>query len=390
MAYQTVLQTPETPIREVWRWTTDLQRSYNGTEDLTPLNRYPKRKFGGSFEFSTVEDLRRYAALMHDRFGRLFKFPLFQYQCKLKAKRSAGANNVSVNALRGDFRVGRLALLIEGDKFEELIVQAVTSTTVTFTTVLTNSYSPKALLVPLVEAYTMAGAALTRRNPDDSASAAFEFDEQLPWAPFKSPLNTTVLTEFDGFPVLDLRAIGTEFEQKIDTGIRVVEYVGLPDVFTPWEQSQWLFSLRYQCHRVFDLDSWFWWVAFADHIQGASTTFLLPTFRSDLAVLLPATGGEDQVTLDGVEYGQHYFELDTYSRIVIESSAGRHFAKVTGVVVVGGNDTLTFDPPLPALPEWDEDQTVGFLLKVRNADDQVICDHYGLHTDISMAVRTVS
>lgn len=390
MAYQTIIQTPEEPIIEQWEWTTDVMRSYDGTEDFVPLNRYPKRTFSGVMEFDSKESIRRHAALMQGRFGRTFKLPLFQYKTKLKAAVSAGVDTIAVNALRSDFRVARLALIIEGDTFEEVTVESFDADSVTFTTNLVNSYSARATVCPVVEAFSASGATISRRNPDDSASVSFTLMEKAPWEPFVSSLNEAELTTFDGFTVFETRAIGREFEQKIDTGLNVIEYIGLPDVFSPWEQSQWVFPLSFLCNRVWDLDAWYQWIAFADHIQGAATTFLLPTFRSDLEVVTPVAGSGTQVTVEGDEYSQHYWGLDTFARIVIDSDAGRHYAKVTGIVAVGGNDRLTFTPAVPAGAGWTDNQRVEFLLKVRSADDKLTCTHYGLQTNVSMSVRTVS
>lgn len=389
MTYSLALHTPESPVKEEWEWATDLMTSYDGTEDRTPLRRYPRRAISGNYSFARSDDLRRHLALAFRRFGGRFKVPLYQYGVILKAPAEALDTSVAVNALRSDFREGRRALIVEGDTFEELVVDTVAADAVTFTTGLVHDYTRRALLVPVTEAYTATGATVSRTPGDEGGSATFRYMEEAPWAPFVSPLNDTSLTMFDGKAVLDYRAMGTSFEQTEDTGIRITDYLNLPDFFSPWTQAQWAFPVVFRANRVLDLDAWLWWYAFADHVQGSAIPFLFPTGRADLPVINPAVGGGNGVTVKGDEYSQHYYGLDTFKRIVVTSDAGTHYAMVTGISSVSGNDRLTFSPALPAGAGWTSNQTVSYLLKVRIADDKITCDHYGLHTEVSLSLRTV-
>lgn len=389
MVYQLAIQTPESPITEEWVWNTDLHQSYDGSEDRIPLRRYPRRAFSGQYEFATEADIRRHMAMMQQRFDQLFRFPLFQYAVKLKAPALSGALSVAVNATRSDLRAGRLALIIDADSSEELTIDEVAADSVTFTTALVNSYSPRALVCPVVICYTQRGQGFTRRNPDDAASAAFRYDEKEIWSPFLSPLNDASLTMFDGFPVLEQNATGSAFDLALDSGIIITDYNAFADVLSPWTQNQWAFPLRWQVNRTLDNASWLWWQKFADYVQGSSTPFLLPSFRDDLPVVVPAAGSGNQVRVEGDLYSQHYWNLDTFKRIVIDSDAGRHYATVTAVVPISGDDRLTFTPALPAGATWDDNQKVGFMLPVRIADDKITCTHYGMQTEVAMSLRTV-
>lgn len=500
MTYGIAIQTPETPISEEWAWLTDLSTSYNGTEDRIPLLRYPRRTFSGNYRFDTKDSLRRHLAMMTKRFRTEFQFPLFQYQVKLKAKVAVGAMGVVVNTRRGDFRVGATALIIEGDTFEQVVVSAITNTSLEFQAPLNNAYSPRAVVCPVVTVFTNTNASVTRANPDHSATSSFTFVERMPTLPFVSPLNSASVAMFDGLPVLAYRAMGTGFEANVATGLTAVEYTGLIDIVSPWNFEQWAQNVSFKVGNIglnysIDLSAHFpiltpgdegyppagtfypkaltigpfsvnvevvagtasgdgyvqpedwlylngvqtsaevdvnypagtvlytlpagnvltvqvknrddgfcglygnmtvrgtpgleWWQAFGDAVQGSANPFLFPTNRSDLEVVTPATAGTNQVTVEGDEYNQHYWGHGAFSRIFIDSDVGRHFAKVTGIVSVGGNDRLTFDPPLPGGADWTKNQRVGFLLKVRNDNDKITLNHYGLWTEVGMAIRTV-
>ena len=387
--YDLVTQTPDAPIKEEWQWLTDIQVSYDGTEDRIPLNSYAKRTFSGNFSFDTVEQIRRFLATMQVSYGRTFRVPLYQYQVKAKTAIAVGDEFIMCNTARGDFRENREVMVREGDTWEILVVSDVQSDRLVFQTTTTKAYSARAIVTPLTKGFTPTGAQVSRVNPNHSGTAGFTFREELPWAPFVPPENVESLTTFDSMFVLDKRAIGTAFDSQFDSGIQITDdYIGRPDLLNPWTQGQWAFALRWQCNRLFDIDDWNWWVRFADAVQGANLPFLVPSFRNDLPITTPAGGGTSVITFTGHEFRDHYYGLDTFSRLVIESPVGRQFVKVTGLTNVGGNDRVTFTPALPA-GTWSVDQTVGFLLKVRCADDKVTCDHYGLHTDVTMSVRTV-
>lgn len=389
LGYDLVTQTPDAPIKEEWKWLTDTQISYNGSEDRIPLIRYAKRTFSGNFSFDEVEQVRRFIATIQKSYGRTFRAPLYQYQVKSKAAIVVGQDFILCNTARGDFREEREVLVREDDSWEILVVKDVQADRLLFQTTTTKAYSAKALVTPLTKAFTATGALASRVNPDHSGTASFTFREELPWVPFVAPENAEALTTFDSLLVLDRRSVGTQFDMQFDSGLIITdEYIGRADLFNPWTQGQWAFLLRWQCNRMLDIEDWNWWVRFANAIQGASTNFLLPSFREDLPIFTKAIGGQNAITFTGHEFRDHYYGLDTFSRLVIESGAGRQFVKVTGISTVAGNDRVTFTPALPA-GDWSDEQRVGFLLKVRSADDKVTVDHYGMHSDVSMSVRTV-
>ncbi len=389
MTYGTAIQIPESPIGEEWAWLTDLSTSYNGTEDRIPLLRYPRRTFTGNYRFTDKDDLRRHLAMMTKRFRTEFLFPLFQYQTKFKARTIVGATVVTVNAKRGNFRVGGQALVMEGAKFEQVEVLDVTDVSIEFTTGLLNSYTTRAFVCPLATVYANNGASITRQNPDHSATSSFTFNERLPTIPFVSPLNDAVVSTFDAMPVVPYVPIGTGFDGSVSTGVQIADYTAIDDFISPWTLEQWAHNLTFKASNYAGSNDFAWWQLFADTIQGSANPFLLPTNRSDLEVVTPANGGGGAVTVKGDLYTQHYWGHDAFARIFIDSDAGRHYAKVTAISSIGGNDRLTFTPALPAGAGWASNQKVGFLLKLRNDNDKISCKHYGLWTEITMAARTV-
>lgn len=389
MAFDVVLQVPEAPLKEEWAWLTDVATSYDGTEDAIPLLRYPRRMFTGQFLFTETADLRRHLAMATKRYRTEFGFPLFQYQTKLKAAASAGSNTVSVNARRGDFKTGVGAIIVEGATYEEVEVAVVTETSLQFVDNLANAYTKRAIVCPLATVYTPTGAGISRTTRDNGGTASFVYVERLPTLPFVNELNEATIATFESLPLLPYVPIGTNFNSSVATGLESVDYVGTSDFVSPWTYEQWAYSLTFNANRIGNVDDWEWWQKFADQIQGSQNPFLFPTNRDDLDVVVSATAGGTTIRVRGTEYSDHYWGHGGFSRIFIDTAAGRHYARVTGVAVIGGNDRLTFTPALPGGAGWASGQTVGFLLKVRNAVDKIDLTHYGLTTEIGLTVRTV-
>ena len=389
MTYTIALQVPELPITEEWTWTTDVQVSYDGNEDRIPLNRYPRRKFSGEYVFTDMTSVRRHMAFMFKGYRNQLQLPLYQHHVKLKAGVSAGATSVSVNSLRSDFRVGQSAFIIEGGEYEVVEVDAIAADSVTFTTPLANDYSKRATVCPLTIAFSEGAGSAARFNPDTTAKASFAFEEYSRWPGIVQSFNTETLVTYDGFAVLEANAVGSQFETASSAGMTVNDYIGQVDLSNSWVQSKLDFALRWQVNKLNDLSFWNWWFVFLDHIQGSYKEFLIPSHRDDLTPSSLPNGGEAQIEVLTNEYSDHYWPLDTFKRIVVESSAGRHYATVTGVTVFTGVDRLIFTPALPAGPGWDIDTRVEYLTKVRVADDKVRFVHHALHTEVSLVLRTV-
>lgn len=388
--HELITQTPDLPIAEEWQWLTDITISYDGTEDRLPLKAYPTRTFSGKFSFDRVEDVRRHIALMLKNFDKEFRFPLYQYSSKVKTRIAKGAFDIPCNALRGDFRADKEALLIDGDTWEIIVPSAVFANKLVSQSPVMNNYSPRAVIMPLVKVFANSNATISRTSPDNGASSSFTFSERVPTLPVLSPLNAAAIDAFDGLPILSRVPIGVGFDGAIVSGLQAIDYTGVDDLVSPWNFEQWGYALTFKADRMSDLGDWEWWQAFALAIQGSANTFLFPTNREDFDVAVPAIGGGALVTVKGTDYSQHYWEHGAFKRIFIDSDAGRHYATVTGITAInGGNERLTFNPPLPAGAGWVSNQRVGFLLKVRNDGDKITFNHYGLHTEVGIALRTV-
>lgn len=386
--YNYISQEAESVVTELWKWGTDIIMSDDGTEQRISYMQTPFRSWAGNFTFTDETSLRRHMALMYRKYGSTFYYPLFHQLVVLKAKAPSGTDTITCNTLRTDFRIGATVLIYEGATRELVVIESITDATVTMTTNFVNSYSQRAKVCPVAEVYTGNNAAMVRRPVNDVATASFTFLEYRPRDPFLNDNNDVELQLFLTYPVLNKRAIGSAFENTIDSGAEIVDFGGVVELRSRWLAPQKQFTHKYQCNRVIDYTSWNYWQSFAEYCKGSQNPFFVPTWREDCEIFTPAAALGNQIHLVGHEYFDHYYPTLTYRNIVIWNDAGQqHFATVTIVASISGNDRLTFTPALPA-GDWSN-QKFSFLLKCRISDDTVSIEHDAMQSFVTLNLRTV-
>lgn len=386
--YSLLLQQPDSPITEKWLYRADEIIADDGTEQRLQLAPIPKRSWAGRFSFSDEASIRRHIATMFGAFKGYFDWPHWTAVVKLKAKVTAGAGSLYCNTRRSDFKPGARALIVEGGTFEIVTIDNVFTDHLTLVGTTSNAYSARGFICPILIVYSNENAAFSRSAPNKVASASFGFIEYAPILPFIAEDDKVELEMFGGYPVLNRHPIGSDFAQSLISGIDPTDYGAQASLRARLNNSQLTFPVTFHSDRIVDPDDWFFWKTFADYCRGGTNPFYMPSWRNDLAVHTEAVAAGTTVVLEGREWGDHYWPAASFRKIVFRTEAGlEHFATVTARAVVGGNDSLTFDPPLPA-GDW-AGHIVGTLLKCRISDDTVTSEHLGTSTNVSLNLRTV-
>ena len=128
------------------------------------------------------------------------------------------------------------------------------------------------------------------------------------------------------------------------------------------------------------------WRALADYAKGSANPFFVPTFRQDFPLNAVPAPGANTVTFKGSEYAEDFAEFEPFRQLAFFLEDGSvHYAAVTNCAVIGGNSTAIF---APAIPNGSLVRKVSLLLKVRIADDRIVCEHRSLETILSINLRT--
>lgn len=385
-AYTYLVQQPESPINETWFWASDVIVADDGGEQRISLSPVPARSWGGVFAFDEESDVRRHIATMFAQYKGAFYWPAWHWHVKLKAKAAAGAETIYCNTARTDFRSGAQAFIREGNTFELVTIDAINADNVTLVDPTVNAYSARAIICPVYLVYANEGAGFLRRPVNSAASASFTFQEFGSVYPFV--LDPVELDTFDDLPILARRGIGFEFNHTLLTGLEETRYLtGQPDLRSRWANAQFTSSFTFLVQRTFDPGDWAWWRSFADYCRGSVNPFLMPTWRADLVPFADAAAAATTVDLVDTEYGDHYWPVESFRRIMFQTPEGAtHYANVTARAVVSGKDRLTFSPALPA-GDWTG-QIISLLLQYRISDDTVAIEHQGGQSLVTLNLRT--
>lgn len=384
-----ISQIPETGIKETWTWATNTIVSDDGTEQRISLRRAPKRIVNETLVFTEAEDIRNHMNLMFGFFKSPIIAPFVQYGTRLKAKASQGDTALVFNSLRSDLRDFGLAYLYDNDGYQVIQLGVVSDGGANIAYPLERDFGTNATICPAFIVMPGLNSTITRRNPDNVGTVNLSLSETGFNLPFLRPSNGAVLTQFNGLPVLERNANGTDFDQSYDTGSELRDYGGVIEVRDPWKHTQIAASRNFICQRVLDPADWDYWRVFADYAKGSLNPFYLPTYREDFGMIEKAEPSSSDVTIKGSDYGLVYYDHEPFKQIAIISDAGIHYASVTAVEAIGGDNKLYFDPPLPDDPAWFDNQRVSLLMKVRISDDKIVCDHYNTYTQLAINLRTV-
>lgn len=381
--------TPETPIFETWAWLSDSIPSDDGGEQRISLRKEPRRSFANKFVFPTADDVREAQRQLFKAFREEVAISLHQYGTRLKAPAALAASYLTFMPERTDLRDDGWVLIVEDDKYEIKLVDTIDGTGCSITTPLDNAYTKRAKVIPVAVGLMEDKAALVRYNPNDVASLTIKSRENLPVVPFLRPGMDVELTEFGGLPVLERRAIGTEFDDIFDLGRQEFDYGGRIGFYIPWTNAKLSGEREYLTQRVFNQDDFDYMKTFFDYCKGTVNPFYLPTYRADFEVIEPPVASGSTFKVSGHAYSEDYSSNPAFKQIAIFSEAGVHYASISGVVEDGADDVLTFTPVLPADTAWEDDQAICLLLRARLGSDEVSLEHQALHTIFRTSVRTV-
>jgi hypothetical protein len=380
---------PETPINESWLWLSDRMVSEDGSEQRISLRNEPRRAFSNSYMLTGGNEIRLAKQQLYAAFREEVAVPLYVYQTRLKAVVAAGASYLTFNPVKTDLRDGGWVLVVEDDTYELKVITTLDGTGCNLSTPLAHAYTKRAKVMPVAVSVIDDKTALVQFPGNEAAKLTLKSDERTPVVPFLRPGTANDLTLFNGLPVLERRAIGTEFNDVFENGRTTIDWGGKAEDRISWNFTQFGGNRDYLCNRILEPDEWDYFKTFFDYCKGTVNPFYVPTWREDFDIVVPALISSNTFTVSGHTYGTDYFGNPALKQIAIFADAGVHYASIDDCDADGANDLLTFNPPLPGDAAWESNQAICLLLRCRLGTDQVDLEHQALHTVISTAIRTI-
>lgn len=374
---------PDGGIRETWDWLTVISTTYSGREQRMARRDTPRYSYQFTKTITDDDDRREAYNLIRDSLGSTIMLPMFHQMAALTAPSAMGTSEVYFDVSETDVRVGEYAALF--NPFTETFLQVLVSSVDTFGVVLNDTLDQAVgegwFIMPTIEASLPDGL-----GPSMTAilgSMSVNLSSMSKRGLTDSPGSPSLVSTFDGYPVLQYRPIAPrELGEEFDRNLEVIDNAtGLPAIETDWDNSFFSGSREW---LIEDPETFLWWRQFVELVRGRCRSFLLPTFRDDLPMIDTPVSPNQLITSNG-RYVD-YWTFETYKRIMIEASDGNHYRKVSAVTALGTNEILlTLDQDLPA----GEIQKVGYLNLVRFNTDRFVWNHQRNYSVVSCGIRSI-
>lgn len=162
-------------VSEAYHWLTEIQESFDKTEDRTVLREYPRRALAFNALLSG-ESLTYAQSHLWGWQNRYFGVPYWPRVAKLSAAAQIGDEVLAIAHDRGGFVVGGNAILLKGEReFETVAIDAIDAGQLTLARGLDSAWGAGTLLYPIFRASAgtkVSWAAIT----DGVAEVAFNFE----------------------------------------------------------------------------------------------------------------------------------------------------------------------------------------------------------------------
>lgn len=391
---------PEVPVRERWKWLTDVHVSVDGSEQRVGLLSVPRRTQMTRLIFDDEEQLREQYKTLLAAVGRLF-IPYFQYTSLITADAAAGTSVLAFDTSMVDLRDDDYVLLMTNNSSRLVQLDSIGTTTVTTRAPLSNDVAKDTKVIAIFASILPNELTLQRPHVNNFGEMAMTSMATYPRATHTRPGSTATLSTLDGIAILERRPLAEDgVDYSFDTGQEILDAkTGLFDVTTDWEFTRVESGLEFKSRRVggYKRCNWLtgaqemdYWRKFADEMKGSLNIFLLSTYRPDQTLFTSPGVAASSFIFNGSSYVDAFWPAIPYHYLAIATSAGTHYTKVTGASKnAEGNSAVSIDPPMPSGAGWTDVKMISYLLKQRIVDDTIDLEHYALDTIFKFRVRTI-
>jgi hypothetical protein len=363
---------PETPIREVLEFATDVIRGVQGTEQRVSVRRHPRQLINMRLLVEDDRQRRRLQALLSTWHPRVFGLPVWFEARPLSAAAANGDTVINVDTSYADFRAGSLAIVWKNSsEFDALEIQSITPTTLTLSSPVSYDYD-WALVMPLRVAVTgsQIGRAAWPVNLTEIDLSFTTLDNQVDLADVSAFSTHNSKVMLDGPNLMNGR-LDDSLTRQIE---RLDNTAGALEQFSDWDSS----LPRTAKGFLADSPQQVWQVRQLVHaLRGSQVSFYLPTFYHDLVITGQLTNGSVLAEIENVGYTGYINGQEPNKSLWIELNDGTVITRqvVGSEVLDAETERLTVDVAWSADVDAADIRRVSFLRLVRIADDKVTFDH---------------
>jgi hypothetical protein len=360
---------PESPVREALEWLTDMFAARGGSEKRSSPRESPRQIISHRYRLDGQE--RRQARMyLMDWQSQLFGLPTWRDQVILTADVAAAAFTINVTTtLYSDFRVGGQAVVLtDRDTFDALVIQSKTSTSITFSTALQNSYDAGTLVMPIRQAQIadLVNADQFPKNLEDFEAVWEVQDNDVDIA------DTSAFSSYDGKVLLDdcnpvVRSVAESFRTKVSV---IDGKAGLREYNGRWPNMKRGHSQGFIARTrqgVWEMRQLFY------ALRGRQISFYTLTWTPDLVVTGTLTAAQSLMDIENIGYSRFAQERNPMKHIHLLFTDGTSVLReiTNSVVVDSDTERLTVDTAWATTKLASEVSRVSFIELVRFATDRV-------------------
>jgi hypothetical protein len=359
---------PDDGVVEQLQWVSDVIEAYDGTEQRMSLRGAPRQRI--EFDVFTEEGSQdtRLRSLIFDWMSRVYGLPVWWEMRRLNSEHLAGSGTLDVSTLYGDFRLGGLVMIYQDeDTYEVIGIDAMDSTSITLQSQLVNSYTHKAVAMPVRTAY-MAAQASRSRTPTNvtRTSVAFTTIENVNIA------DTTGQTTYLGKVFLDdANYMEDSLPESWEKRVTIIDAItGLQYQISGTDRARMGMGKRWITRNSLQE---VWRVRRLLHyLDGNRRSFYLPSGRNDLVLVQTIAADTPTIRVEHCNFTSLYKNRQPFSNLRVVLKDGQTFTRaITDSNVDGAFEVLSLSSPLLGTPIPVEDvERIEFVSLVRIRDDR--------------------
>jgi hypothetical protein len=354
---------------ETLEWSTNILKSYNGTEQRIKLRQAPRQYIKGTV-FATPSEFMKIDNLLYNWRDRLWAVPIFSEQEYSTAEITAGSFSVSVNTTNSDYYIGGIVVLYKSPT--EFFISEVVAV---FTTSLTLLQAPS-ITFPIGTIVCPAKVGIFSRDPirnttgwNSTVDVNFEITEYLTKTGISLP------TQYEDLDVLldsDFEVFKQANTQKMQyfKKINIIDYdTGIINYNSPYTYLEnirtWRFVLE-GLTEIYNFKNWLY------KLSGRVYPFWLPSHEPNFIIL--STGVLSSI-IEVVNNGYVTFASIRTTAIFILKNGTSLIREILSSSIIDENTVqINLDSALGITKE--EIEIGSYLTKSRLDTDKIVFNWY--------------
>ena len=376
---------PEAPLKEHLIFDTKIIDHVDASEQRIMNRKYPRSEFEMRFK---GDDRKRLELLLFDRQSKVIAVPAWHEPAFLgSAGATVGTDTITVNTTDyANFFVGGYAVILQDEHvFDALKIDAITATTIQFSSNLANSYSQNTQVLPLMTAYTMPTTPMVKAVYNDQ-----DFNVRLKVHASENDIaSADAFSTYNGKTFLDdPNLVERDLKETLETKVYVLDNgTGDLEQFAVWDHAMRHSRKGFKTNNRQEL----WELRQLFHyLKGRQVSLYIPTFSKDLVPNQTLLNANSTFTMDHIGYTvnahqrwpKQVFRMHLLDgTILVRTIQGS--AEVSGSV-----EQLTVDLAWPYDIEPEDIERVEFLEKIRLDTDDIIIVHHNALGESQSIVAT--